>query len=137
VRALQDWLVQHGKKKSRKKEVLVNRLFCAVAGGDDTDFSDIDSCDDVTVTTISDLKGDWLDVSADYIPDSISETDIDNYFLYQKHPTSGRKLQFQRHMRKANKFCNEHYVGEIRYHPVEAESDYWSIAILSPHVDHL
>lgn len=59
------------------------------------------------------LDSSWSTVSNNILPD-ISE----NYFLYQTNPTSGKCARFQRHLKKARKFCAENFFRDIAYHNI-------------------
>ncbi|XP_021342391.1 uncharacterized protein LOC110442873 [Mizuhopecten yessoensis] len=125
VKKLKGWLEDHGLKKSGSKDVLVKRVFRAYQNLLDTDSSVIDSDLEMSQrmhTDFSKLDSSWTTVSNDNLPD-ISDKDIENYFLYQTNPTSGKRARFQRHLKKARKFCAENFLCDIAYHNVSVESE--------------
>ncbi|XP_063397961.1 uncharacterized protein LOC134708342 [Mytilus trossulus] len=114
VTKLQEWLEKHKLKKSGLKEVLVNRVYRAMSGymDSDPDSSDENLGEDlIPVHEISNWK--TLDFSD--IPNGLASKDVDGYFLYQKNPTTGARLHFDRQMKKAKRLCNEGFIRDILY----------------------
>ncbi|XP_022312596.2 uncharacterized protein LOC111117719 [Crassostrea virginica] len=123
---LKEWLLTRGLKRSGKKEVLVKRVYRVMQSGDDSSSdsaSESDLDDTPCVTPINEVTEPWKDISVRCLP-PLHEKDIDNYFIYQKNPTSGKKARFQRHMKKAQKFAAEGYIYNIFYNAVSENSDY-------------
>ena len=127
VKKLKGWLEDHGLKRSGTKDILVKRVFRGFQNMLDSD-SSVDNSDselefsqkmDMDLTK---LDSSWTSVSNDNLPD-ISDKDIENYFLYQTNPTSGKRARFQRHLKKARKFSAENFLRDILYHNVSAESE--------------
>lgn len=127
VKKLKGWLEDHGMKRSGSKDVLVKRVFRAYQNLLDSDSSLSDSDHDLQPSRrmhldFTKLDSSWTTVSNDILPD-ISDKDIENYFLYQTNPTSGKRARFQRHLKKARKFCAENFLRDIAYHNVSEISE--------------
>lgn len=128
VKKLKAWLEGKGLKRSGNKNVLMKRVYRAYQNLYDSDLSlsgndseiDIEKMHTHFSTIESSLS--WTSVSNDNLPD-IKDKDIENYYLYQNHPTSGKRAQFKRHLKKAKKLCAENYLSELLFHHGSAESE--------------
>ena len=104
AKELQQWLKEHNCKRSGNKAVLINRVWRAMNGDSTSESSDSDTDIDATIPPWNDEN--WKQLETHLIP-PISSKDVDNYFLYQKNPVSGKKRKCQRQLTKAKKLCNE------------------------------
>ena len=107
VKELKKWLEEHNLKKSGSKDVLVNRVFRKYNSGNLTSDSDTPDEDEPDLNTSKEdfcnLTGnDWIIATNDNLP-TITDRDIENYFMFQKNPLSGLRARFHRHMKKGKK----------------------------------
>ena len=129
VKELKNWLIDHGLKRSGNKNILVKRVFRAFQNlfdsdsdiSDEEDSSPYNSCSEKTFQKLENCS-EWTGISHDNLP-SITDKDIENYYMFQKNPMSGRRARFQRHLLKARKFAREKYLTNIKLHPVNTTSD--------------
>lgn len=81
----------------------------------------------------STLKSVWKKLTTESCPD---EDDILNYFIYSKHPVSGKSKKCKRQLKKARGLCDEHFWGSMKVNHV---SDTYSViaAECRPSMRHL
>ena len=58
----------------------------------------------------------WSVASSDCLPRLL-------VYLYTKNPLSGKRANFQRHLKNAKKLCKENYLKDVDYHAVSENSD--------------
>ena len=122
------WLIDHKKKKSGNKQVLVHRILRSLrfdnSSWSDTDSSEFTSEEESEVLPpLSSLQNGWSPVSTDVCP-PIREEDVDNYFIFNKNPFTGKHKNCHRQLKKAKKFCNESYIHDIKINQISDENDY-------------
>jgi len=118
VTDLKEWLEERNLKKSGLKDVLVKRVYRAMANVE-SDFSDEEIKDVVPIHLVSHP---WKPLEFTDIPD-ISTKDVDSYFMYHKNPMTGDTVNFERQMKKAKRLCNEGFVRDIEYNPIDQGSE--------------
>ena len=116
---LQSWLSSHGLPRSGAKEVLAKRVYRAL--GADSESSEEEEaqeyCDDLPPP--EQLKEGWVIPNEGNIP-PVRQQDVENYFIYRKHPGSGMK-NCQRQLTKAKKLSNEDYIFNMQLHAIDSE----------------
>ena len=117
---MQNCLFEHGLKKSGSKNILANRIIRAINFGE-SDLSGSSSDGENSSPELPHVNelSNWNLLSTTNCPE-----DVDNYFLYEKNPLTGKTKQCNRQLKKSNKFCNENYVAEIEYNIVDDSSPY-------------
>lgn len=111
------WLVDHKKKKSGNKKVLVDRILRSVRFDDsDSDWGS-DTDEEYTVPSISSLDNNWEPLLTNLCPPLRSE-DVDNYFLFNKNPVTGKTQGCHRQLKKAKKFCKEKYIYGLEHNEI-------------------
>lgn len=125
---LEKWLADHNKKKSGKKQVLIHRIIRSLQFDNSDSESDEDSSSDDTndgtdaIPEFETVKVGWETISTSSCPPTRQE-DVDNYFIYNKNPVTGKTQGCHRQLKKARKFFQEKYVFDIQYNGLE-ESEY-------------
>ncbi|XP_052809849.1 uncharacterized protein LOC128238216 [Mya arenaria] len=113
------WLVNHRQKKSGNKQILIKRILRTVQF-DDTDSDCETDTDNVSdeIPDISSVKSEWQPLATDNCPPTRSE-DVENYFIYNKNPVSGKTQACHRQLKKARKFAKEGYVYDMDYNGLD------------------
>lgn len=127
VKDLKNWLQERDLKRSGSKSILAKRVYRALrttcnSDSDDCDSSSIYSNRQIFSSKYSELDSSWETATQDILP-QMSEKGVENYFMFHKDPFSARNAKFIRHFQKGRKLCNENYVSNIMYHPVDDSSD--------------
>ena len=122
---LQEWLSVRGEKKTGNKSVLVGRILRLIETGKDSDDVSDEECANTATATAPDFNSvqNWEKLQTTHIP-GIREQDIENYFIYRKHPLGNRKINCQRQFTKSKKFSAEQYLFDIAFSGINSESDY-------------
>ena len=122
------WLEKRKKKKSGNKRVLIHRIIRSLT------FDCSDDSDDTSGTSESEeeldnlpqfeaLNDDWQDISTGLCP-PLREDDVENYYIYNKNPLTGKSKKCHRQLKKARKFANENFVFDIAMNSIDPSSPY-------------
>ncbi|CAG2197425.1 unnamed protein product [Mytilus edulis] len=105
------------------KNLKIGRVYRALTSGQES--GEDDGIDAVTcnIQDFELLKDDWKKIDTLDIP-PLQVKDVDNYFHYQKNPTTGTRISFDKHMIKAKRFCDENFIYDIFYNKIDVDSDH-------------
>ena len=109
------------------KEILAKRLFRHLLQVDSSEESDVcDEEDDepgqVLIPEANTLQ-EWVVAETEHVP-NLQAKDVDTFYAFHKHPVTGVTLNFNNMQKKARRLSNEHYIREVRHHPITANSSY-------------
>ena len=120
---LRAYLEKNQLKVSGVKEVLAKRVYRHMTSKDSASDPETDSEPEEVAIPSSNNLTDWKEAETEHIP-PIQDKDVHNFYAFFKHGLSGATLNFSNHMTKAKKMCNENYVRDIYYHPVDDSGDF-------------
>ena len=117
--------IDHKQKKTGNKPVLVHRILRSLrfdnSSQSDSDSSEYSSGEESEpIPPLSSLQDGWASISTSVCP-PIRQEDVDNYFIFNKNPFTGKHKNCHRQLKKAKKFSNENYIHDIKIHDINSK----------------